>query len=95
MVALWLLIAFLGGSVVARKPYLKQTLSSTPNGADKYQVYLCRGVTLYLKQTDDECFYLWDTIRLNPVSHKLKYLWNVNNHQLTVIAQHPVVVWRP
>ena len=37
MVALWLLIAFLGGSVVVRKPYLKQTLSSTPNGADKYE----------------------------------------------------------
>ena len=26
-----------------------------------------------------------------PVSHKLKYLWNVNDHQLTVVAY----IWLP
>ena len=31
----------------------------------------------------------------SPVSCKVKYLWNVNYHQLTVVAQHPVAVWRP
>ena len=24
----------------------------------------------------------------SPVSHKLKYLWNVNEHQLMKVAQH-------
>ena len=31
----------------------------------------------------------------SPVSRKLKYLWNVNDHQLTAVAQHPGAVWRP
>ena len=30
-----------------------------------------------------------------PVPRKLKYLQNVNEPQLTMVAQHPVVVWRP
>ena len=29
----------------------------------------------------------------SPVS--LKYLWNVNEPQLTTVAQHPVDTWRP
>ena len=28
----------------------------------------------------------------STVSHKLKYLWNVNDHQLTVFVQHPIPV---
>ena len=35
------------------------------------------------------------TLLLRPVSHKLKDLRNVNDHQLTVVVQHPVAVWRP
>ena len=31
----------------------------------------------------------------SPVSPKLKYLWNINNHQLTEVAQHPGAVWKP
>ena len=30
----------------------------------------------------------------SPVSHKLKYLQNVNEPQLTMVAQHPVAIWR-
>ena len=30
-----------------------------------------------------------------PVSRHLKYLRNVNDYQLTVVAQHPSAVWRP
>ena len=30
----------------------------------------------------------------SPVSRKLKYLQNVNESQLTKIAQRPVAVWR-
>ena len=30
-----------------------------------------------------------------PVSRKLKYLRNVNDHQLTAVAQHPGAIWRP
>ena len=33
--------------------------------------------------------------RNSPVSRKLKYLRNVNEPQLTKVAQHPVAVWRP
>ena len=30
-----------------------------------------------------------------PVSCKLKYLWNINGNQLTVVVQNLVAVWRP
>ena len=29
------------------------------------------------------------------VSHKLKYLQNNDDHQLTVVAQYPGAIWRP
>ena len=30
----------------------------------------------------------------SPVSRKLKYLRNINEPQLTMVAQHPVATWR-
>ena len=39
-----------------------------------------------------DTYYVWFN---SPVSHKLKYLWNVNEPQLTKVAQHPVASWRP
>ena len=29
----------------------------------------------------------------SPVSRKLKYLQNINEPQLTTVAQHPVATW--
>ena len=34
------------------------------------------------------------TLLKRPVLHKLKYLLNVHDHQLTVIVQHSYAVWR-
>ena len=58
-------MTFLGGSVVARKPYLNQTLRSTPSGVNNCLSPCVEVLICTYKQTDDECFYLWDTIRLN------------------------------
>ena len=52
-----------------------------------------------LKFVNSKCVNFWFFIVrrqiASPVSRKLKYLRNVNDHQLTVVAQHPVAVWRP
>ena len=48
MVALWFVITFLGGSVVTRKPYPKQTLRSTSSWWKQVSVNLYKGVNMYL-----------------------------------------------
>ena len=30
-----------------------------------------------------------------PVSHRLNYLRNINDHQLTVVVQHLHAIWKP
>ena len=52
--------------MVARKPYPKQTLRSAPyNDADRYQTTYIEVLICTYKQSDDDCFYLWDTFNLN------------------------------
>ena len=42
----------------------------------------------------DTCGYE-DQLCSSPVSCKLKYLWNVDEPQLTKVVQHLVASWRP
>ena len=37
--------------------------------------------------------YAQATFANKPVSCKLKYLQNINNHQLTMVTQHIVAIW--
>ena len=43
----------------------------------------------------DRYILIKQSIRNKPVLRKLKYLQNVNGHQLTSVAQHLVAIWKP
>ena len=70
---------------------MDESIDSTDTPTGMQQIRYCE-YTLNLIKKTKQIFIL---NRNSPVSRKLKYLRNVNEPQLTMVAQHPVASWRP